>query len=524
MNEDRLLKRRLGFWSLTAASLGGVIGSGWLFGAMYAAKAAGPESIITWIVGGIAMLLVGLVFAELGMAKPEAGGLVRYPKLTNGSMVGSLIGFAIWLGFVANPPTEASGVVQYASRFWPGLYNGNTLTGRGIAVAIVLMLIFVLVNYFGVNVFAKVNNVVTGIKFVVPVITIVTLLVAGFHPSNFSGHGGFAPYGWGSGLSAIATAGIVFAYTGFRNSIDLSAEAVNPRRNVPMAIVATIVIAIVLYILLEIAFMGAVPTKDLIHGWQGVSFNSPFADLAFSLNLTWLYWILMVDAMVSPSGSSFSYTAGNARNVYGLAKNRFFPRYFAKIHPKFGVPTRALILNFIVGLLYLVPLKSWHSIIALTSALAVYTFSAGAVSVMVFRKVGISDKYRIRGMNVIAPLAFVVGSLIIYWDKWSELQFTIWVLVLGLILYLITYVFNKEKGPEIRGGIWMVIYLFVVLLLAGLGNFGGAELIPEPYMSIIVAIASLILYFIGVQSGVWYMRKVGNVEEIRRENEEMDEG
>lgn len=468
------------------------------------------------------MMLVGIVFAELGMVKPESGGLVRYPKYSNGSLVASIIGLALWLGYVANPPTEASGVVQYLSQFHAlsGLYNATSgnLTASGIGAAIVLMLIFVCVNYFGVQLFARVNTFITAIKFIVPTVTVVALLVHGFHASHFTDPklGGFAPKGWGAGLSAIATAGIVFAYTGFRNAVDLSGEAKNPRRNVPLALITTLIVAIVLYILLEIVFIGATPNSDLTHGWAGVNFNSPFVDIAMSVNLMWLYWMLMADAAISPSGSSFAYTAANSRNVYALAKNRLLPRFFAHINPKYGVPTRGLFLNFVVGLLFLIPLKSWYGIISLTGALAVYTFCAGSVSAIVFRKMGLSRGNTIKGMNVIAPLAFVVATLIIYWSGWGTLWKTGIILLICLAIYVVTYFFNKEENVELRGGLWIVVYLAVVLFLSSIGGktFGGTGWIPEPYASILVALVSLAIFYVGVGSGVWYMKKTRHFEQL----------
>lgn len=523
LNEDRFLRKHMGVWSLTAASLGGVIGSGWLFGSMYAAQAAGPASIVTWIIGGVALALVALVFCELAMVKPESGSLVRYPMYSNGSFVASMVGWGIWLGYAANPPTEASGIVQYLSKFFPGVYNGTHLTGAGILIAIALMLVFVLINYFGIHIFAKVNLLVTILKFIVPTFTLIALLASGFHASNFHEYGGFAPYGWSPALGAIATAGIVFAYTGFRAAVDLAGEAKNPARDVPKAVMIAILIAMLLYVGLEIAFVGSVPKVDLAHGWNGVNLSSPFADLAMSLNLTWLYWMIIADAMISPAGSSFVYTASNSRIVFGLAKNRFFPSYFAKVNPRFGIPTRALVLNFVIGLLYLIPLKSWHNIIEITGALAIYTYSAGAVSVIVFRRAGLtSSQQTIHGMRWIAPLAFVVGSLIVYWAGWSILRSTISLLLLGFVIYLISYVVTKQNSEQLRGGLWIVVYLVIIFVISRFGSFGGTKVIPGPWDSILVAIVSLIIFYWAVASGTTYMKEVGMVERLRQEQVELE--
>lgn len=528
--EDRHLKQRLGYWSLVATGIGSVIGSGWLFSAMYAAQTAGPAALIAWVIGGVVMLAVALVFAELGMVHPESGGLVRYPLYSNGRLAASIVGWSMWVTYVANPPTEASGVVQYASSYIPGLFDDDQLTFAGILVAIALMAVFVVVNYFGVQLFARSNNVVTAVKIFIPTLAVVLLLASGFTHNggaggtdNIGAGGGFAPYGIGAALGTIATAGMVFAYTGFRNIIELSGEVKNPRRNIPASLVTTILGAIVLYLLLQLAFLLAVPQHLLGKGWHGVNFDSPFAQLAMLLGIMWLYWILIADSMISPSGAGIVFTASNARNVFGLAKNRFFPAWFAKVHQGSGVPRRALLANFVVGILFLLPLPSWHAIVGVTGTLAAFTFSIGSVSVVAFRNSGLSERAaRIPGMRVIAPFAFVVSALVIYWVPWSELVLTIPIVVVGLILYAVTYVRQRHGWGELAGGLWLVAYLAVVYVMSAIGDFGGLHLIASPWDSVVVAVLAAGLYVWGARSGSEYMRaRPELVEELRGEQLEV---
>lgn len=117
----------------------------------------GLSAILSWVIGGVALGLVALGFIEMTRVRSISGGLVRYPQETNGSLVAAIIGWAIWLAYSANPPTEASGIIQYLSKLMPGLYDGTPLTASGILVAILIMIVFVVINYFGVNIFAKVN-------------------------------------------------------------------------------------------------------------------------------------------------------------------------------------------------------------------------------------------------------------------------------------------------------------------------------------------------------------------------------
>ncbi|GAA4780442.1 APC family permease [Actinomycetospora chlora] len=503
---DAGLRKDLGFWSLLAAGLGSVIGSGWLFSSLYAAQDAGPAAMLAWVIGGALMLCVALVFAELGMTKPESGGIVRYPLYSHGGLAAGIVGWANWMSYVGNPPTEAAGVVQYASAYLPGVYDGEQLTGLGVLIAAVLMAGFVALNWFGVRLFARANTTATAVKIVIPVVTVVLLIASGFDSTNLTDHGGLAPYGWSAALGSIATAGMVFAYTGFRNVVELSGEARDPRRTVPRALIATIVITIVLYLGLQLAFLGAVPGTALAGGWHGVNFDSPFADLAMVLGLTWLSWTLIADSMISPSGSGIVFTAANARNVFGLAKNGFFPQWLAGLNTR-GVPARALVLNFVIGLAYLLPLPSWHAIIKVTGSIAAFTFQIGAVSLVAFRNSGLTrPDTRMRGMRVIAPIAFVVSSLIIFWVSWSELRIAMVIIAIGVAVYAVSWVRGGREVGQLVGGAWLVVYLVGITAFSAIGSFDGAGLLPAPWDSVAVAAFSLAVYAWGAAAGTAYMR------------------
>lgn len=523
MRQDDLLQRRMGLWSLVAVGLGSVIGSGWLFSPMYAAQTAGAASIVAWLIGGVLMLLIALVFAELGMVKPESGAVVRYPLYSNGTLAASIIGWCMWVPYVANPATEAAAVVQYASEYLPGVFANGQLTIPGVLLASVLMAVFVVVNYFGVRLFARTNNVVTAVKVLIPATCVVLLIVSGFQDSNFTVHGGFAPYGWGAALGTIATAGMVFAYTGFRNIVEMSGEARNPRRTVPQALIITICTTIVLYIALQVAFIGAVPGQLLGHGWQGVNFDSPFAQLAILLNLTWLYWTLMADSLLSPAGAAIVNTGANARNVLGLSKNGFLPHWLTKVSARWGVPTRALLFNFVVGLVFLLPLPSWHKIIGVTGTLLAFTFAIGSVSLLAFRQVGLTKPTtRLPGMQVLSPLAFVVASFVVFWVPWDTLVKTIPIVAISLVVFVVNYLRRHETVAELTGGAWLVCYLVIMYLLAALGSYGGIGVFPEPWGSVLVAVVALAMYFWGVRSAVAYMHHRPDWIDALREEAEHD--
>jgi amino acid transporter len=516
--EDRHLRRHLGFWQLTAISVSGVIGSGWLLSSMFAAQAAGPAAIVTWVVGGAALLLIALVMVEMGATRPESGGLVRWPQATSGSLAATIVGCGIWIAYATNPPSESAAMLQYMAKYVPGLYHGTRLTAGGIGAGIVLMAIFVAVNWFGVRLFARVNGTVTAAKVVVPAISVVTLLVAVLTSghsatANYTAHG-FAPYGFSASLSAIATAGIIYAYTGFQGPLDLSGEAHNPRRDVPRAVIVGLLLSMVVYLALQAVFIAVLPHSFLAHGWAGVNLTSPFAQLALALNLTWLSWVLYADAIVSPGGSALTFTATISREAYGMAKNRIIPAAIARIDRRSGVPRRALILNFVIGVAFLLLLPSWHSIVAATSELGLFAYSITAISQQAFRRADPAGQAGwIRGTTVIAPVSFVIATLILYWATWTELRIALPLLLIAVAVYAVNMRTAARRAAsfraDIRAGAWLVVYVVAVLVLSAVGskNFGGAGLIPAPWDSVVAGVIGLAAYFRGVRDASAYLSR-----------------
>jgi amino acid transporter len=510
--EGRRLRKSLGFWQLTAIGFSGVIGSGWLLGAMYAAQYAGPEAIVSWVLGGAVLALIALVMAALGGVRPEAGGLVRWPYYTSGRFVATMAGWGIWIAWATNPPSESAAMIQYMSKYVGGLYNGTSLTGLGVLLGIGFMAVFVAVNWFGIQLFARINGALTVAKFAVPTITVIALFASGFHGSNFSGpsasgHGGFAPYGWAPGLSAIATAGIIYAYTGFQGPIDMSGEARNARRDVPRAVLVSLALSAVIYILLQVVFLGAVPGADLVHGWHGVNFSSPYAQLAVAVNLTWLSWVLYADAIASPAGSALSFTATTGRESFAMSRNGFLPPAFAVVHNGSGIPRRALVINFFLGVAFLLPFGSWQQIVAATSVLGLIAYALPSVSAVVFARGDAFPGGAPRWLAPLAPVAFVLATLIIYWAGWHELRIALPLLLIGVLVYAYQHWRADAPWRDARLGLWLVAYLALVLLMSRIGSadFQGTNTIPAPWDSVTVAVIAAVAWLAGVRAGIEHL-------------------
>jgi amino acid transporter len=499
------LRKELGFWSLTGVAFGGMIGSGWLFGAYYAAQGAGPAALFSWPLAGGALILVGMVLVQLGATRPQAGGMVRWPMQAGGPVVGAVISWGVLLAVTSALAAESSAIVQYAERYIPGVYAHGSLTAKGTLVAVVLLGALVLLNWFGVALFAKVNLLLTVVKTAVPLLTITALLLSGFHTGNIEAGGGWAPYGWPAMLSVVATAGIIYSMNGFGAAVELSGEARDPRRDLPRAVIMSITLVVVLYMLLQLVFLLAVPEGRLGDGWQGINLSSPYGQLALALDLGWLATVIYADAVISPAGAVSVFVASGARETYATARNGVLPRSVAVIHGPSGVPRRAMLGNFVISVLFLVPFRGWQDLITVVGVLSLLGYSACAVAAGTFRASdGARATWTLPGLRWIAPASFVVSTGLIHWAGWDHLRIALPMAASGVLIFAVRHRLRPGLGRELALGTWLLGYLAALYLVSWAGSFGGSGWLAAPWDSVVAAAMGLAVYYWGVRSGSAY--------------------
>ncbi|MGB9329723.1 MAG: APC family permease [Steroidobacteraceae bacterium] len=519
MNSPSPIKREVGAFALMLTGLGSIIGSGWLFGAWRAAALAGPGAIWAWILGAAIIITIALTYAELGAMFPESGGMVRYSHYSHGSLVGFIGAWANWISIVSVIPVEAEASVQYMAS-WPyqwahDLYmhmpgGHGELTPPGLLIAAGLVIVYFLLNFWSVKLFAHSNTTITIFKLFVPAATGLTLIASGFHPGNFSVgiHGASHTLDFAAVLTAVATAGIVFSYNGFQSPVNLAGEARNPARSIPFAVLGSILIATVIYVILQLAYLGAVPPELLARaGWHGIEFSSPFAQLALILNLHWLAMLLYADAFVSPSGTGITYTASTARMIYGMQRNGTLPKVLGKLNPVYGIPRPAMWLNLIVSFLFLFFFRGWGTLAAVISVATIISYMTGPVSAMALRRSAakMHRPLRLVALPVLAMLAFVFATELLYWAKWPLTGEVILLMVVALPIYLF---YQAQSGwpdfrRQLRAAWWLVLYLPVVAFIswAGSARFGGHDYLTWGWDLLVVALVGLIFFAWGVKSG-----------------------
>ncbi|MET7680610.1 APC family permease [Streptomyces sp. NPDC005423] len=518
------LRREVGFIGLIWASEGSIIGSGWLFGAQKALGVAGPAAIISWGIGSVAILILALVHAELGGMYPVSGGTARFPHYAFGGAAGASFGWFSWLQAATVAPIEVLAMITYGQHYswargWLKIKGGqDVLTASGIAVAVGLMAVITAINFLSIRLLARTNSAATWWKVGIPLLTIFVLAIVQFHGSNFTAADGFNPYGAKGILGAVSTSGIIFALLGFEQADQLAGESSNPKRDIPRAVIGSIVIGAIIYLLLQVVFLAALPAP-LVHGtWTTAAFNTltgPFAQVATLLGLGWLATVLYLDAVVSPGGTGLIYITGSSRVSYGLSRNGYVPSVFEKTTRR-GVPWPGLIAAFVMGCICFLPFPSWQSLVGLITSASVLMYAGAPLSFGVFRSrlPNAERPYRLPGGTWMSPLAFVVANFLILWSGWA----TDWKLGVAILIGYVILVANRvfKMNPitpqlDLRAAQWLPVYLVGMGLIVYASDFGPLKhpWFPLWWDMLAVAVFSLGIYY-------WAMTVALPTEQIQR--------
>ncbi|MGH3168177.1 MAG: APC family permease [Trebonia sp.] len=533
--DEPRLRRGVGVIGLTFFALGSVIGSGWLFGARNAASVAGPAAILSWPIAGIMLLVIILSFAELAPSYPVAGGMYRLAHYSYGGLGGFTMGWVSWLFSMSLIAIEVEAALEYLSGLthlgWLLNSSGNLSVPGGFLTAVALALLFALINMYSVKVFAHSNTAIVWWKIAIPVITIIALAFS-IKGSNFTAAGGFLPkattnFGGVKGIFLALPLAVVFAEIGFDSAIQMAGEARNPKRDLIRAVLWSTIIGVVVYTLLQVVFIGAMPAKYLTSGWAGMAtvfaknIHGPYVLMASIAGLTWLTYLLYIDAAASPSGTGFIYTGTQARLLYGMGKEGYLPPQTKALN-RHGVPWVGVLTGWVGSVLLFLPFPSWSSLVAAITSVAVISYCIGPAALNLFRKADPDRErgYRVPASNVIAPLGFIFGTLMVYWTGWG----TMWRVDAGIILGLLImfgYYFSRPKAArprlDAKHSMWMWVWLVGLNIFTLLGAFEGwpgsspeqldswyhpMSWLKFPYDTIWVAVFAILIYILAQVSAL----------------------
>src|SRR2546426_5130651 len=507
------LQRSVGFYGLMFVSLGSIIGSGWLLGALNAAQVAGPASILSWILAACMLALLALTYAELGATYPVAGGAARFPYYSHGPIAGFTAGWASWLQAVFIAPIEVLAAITYVNSVgWVNQHfnminkvgdNAGLLNELGLVVAIGLMVLFTTINLAGAKFLSDSNVIVVIWKTAVPILAVAVVAGLQFNQANFHAGGGFMPFGF-HGVFAALTGGVVFALQGFEQAVQLAGEARNPKRDVSRAILTAMAIGAVLYSLLQIVMIGALAPKDIADGWTQPLGTDPsgygaWYTLALAVGAGWLAKVLLVDAVISPAGTGVVYVATTARLSYALGEEGEMPTALATTNQK-GVPVVSILVAAVVGCLAFGPFKSWSALVSVITLATAIMYAFAPVSLAALHKVDGSRlrSYRVPMPALLLPAAFCSANLIIYWSGFDTTWKLACAVAVGLALFGVG-AWRKNTGAQhtIRNALWIGPWFGGQVLIGWAGCYGNGSrnLLPNWVDLGVVIIFALAIFY-----------------------------
>lgn len=436
-----------------------MVGSGWLFSAQLTAKNAGIWAFLAWILAACVVMLISLCLAKVVAMYPVRGATTRASAISHNSIFAMPFAFANWFGIVVVISSEALATTQYISgiQSFDWLMRDGVLTTNGRLFAFAILFVYLMVNFYGAKVLSRINNGVTTFKIVVPVLIVIVfvayaLMHSSDHVSMFSSD---IPnndnYGLSSALTAIVTGGLIYTFNGFQTVVAYSSEMKNPGRNVPLAIFIALILVLILYMSLQYAFMQAVPHQTLLNagGWAGLNYDSPLLNLAGILGLGYISFLLVLDSVISPSATGYTYLGASSRMLYAMSAEGQVPRYFAKMTPKFNFSRRSLLANFVLASIFLFMSDSWAGLMLIVTGLHIVGYMAAPVSMGALDK-----KTRPFGLVVFIILALLLNAVEIH----VNINMTIVILIL-----MVVYGSIEFRRVGIKDLLWLVLPFLVFL-------------------------------------------------------------
>ena len=503
-------KRTISSFSLLLTSISAILGSGWLFSAYYAAIYAGYGSILAWILGGIMVIIVAFVFAEVGAMIPITGFSVRVPHFTHGSLVSFVFAWIVWLTYQTLGPTEVQAMIQYLGVYYPSLLGPSAqLTSSGILLATILLLIITIINTFSMRWFIKINNMITAIKIIIPLIVSITLIAyyclhIHSHNSILIQHIPLSPTGFSGIFAAIASGGVIFAFNAFKSAAEMGGESQNPKRALPLAIIGSVLICMIIYLLVQIAFLLSLSPDNLSHGWNNLNLNAsfgPLAAVAYQNKLSILAPIIFIGAIVGPFAAGLIYVGSAARSLYGMSQNEHIPKLFNILTGQ-GNPIFGIIIYFFLGILMFAPFKGWSSMVTFLTSLLAITYAIMPICHYVMRKKLPHRKrpFRLPFGKCWALIAFYACTLMIYWSGWSVISKLGLVIISGLATLFLYSIFGYQGRTfqwSLKQSIWLWVYLIGITLLSYLGHYGhGKNLLPGYLICFLFFLLCSITFFL----------------------------
>ncbi|MYT74795.1 MULTISPECIES: amino acid permease [unclassified Streptomyces] len=428
------LTRSLGLWQLTAIGVGGIIGAGiFTLAGTVANGTAGPAVLISFLIAGVASAAAALSYAEFAGLIPKAGSAYTYGYAVLGELVGWFIGWDLLLEYTAIVAVVAIGISGYFSFLLgemgldlPKWMLGAPGTGSGHKVDLFAALLCLLIAYLltlGIKNAARFETVVVVLK----VLVVLLVIGVGFFHINTGNYTPFFPFGVSGAFTGAAT--VFFAVFGYDAMSTAAEESKDAQRHMPKAILYSLAISMVLYVLACLVLTGMQNYKD-------IDPESGFSTAFKAVGLSGLADVIAVGAIIGILTVMFTFMLGVTRVWFSMSRDGLLPKWFAKTHPTRHVPTRV---TWIVGfasaaIAGFLPIGEAAELTNIGILLA-FVVVCVAVIVLRYRQPELPRTFRTPGMPVVPAVGVVFSIWLITFLQWQTwVRFAVW-FAIGLIIY-----------------------------------------------------------------------------------------
>ncbi len=432
---DADLSRSLGLWQLTAIGVGGIIGAGiFALAGAVAHETAGPAVLISFLLAGVASAAAALSYAEFAGLIPKAGSAYTYGYVVLGEIVGWFIGWDLLLEYTAIVAVVAIGISGYFSFLMgqlgvdlPAWMLGAPGTGDGHVVDLFAVLLCLLIAFLlnrGIRAAARFETVVVVIK----VLVVLLVVVVGFFYVRTENYQPFFPFGVSGAITGAAT--VFFAVFGYDAMSTAAEESRDARRHLPRAIVYSLAISMVLYVLATLVLTG-------MQNYRDIDPESGFSSAFAAVGLSGLADVIAVGAIIGILTVMFTFMLGVTRVWYAMSRDGLLPSWFAHLHPVRRVPGRV---TWIAGVASAViagflPIREAAELTNIGILLA-FVVVCVAVIVLRYRRPDLPRTFRLPGMPVVPALGVIFSIwLITYLTTTTWLRFAAWFLLGGVIYF-----------------------------------------------------------------------------------------
>jgi APA family basic amino acid/polyamine antiporter len=455
------LKRSLGAWSLVALGIGAIIGAGlFVRTAAAIAERAGPSVTLAFLVAGVGCAFAGLCYAEFASMIPIAGSAYTYSYTTMGELIAWIIGWDLVLEYAVGAATVAIAWSEYFNKVleYVGLHipyqwcHSPMEVGMGVnagvhgiinipAVFILLLLSALLIR--GTQQSAFVNSIIVITK----VSIVIMVIIVGWGFMNGANHTPYIPaattyttsqgvtHAYGGLMGILGAAGVVFfAFIGFDAVSTAAQEAKNPKRDMPVGILGSLVICTILYVAFSHVLSGVATVQDF--RTAGKEASVAFAISKYMTGYAWMAKFVTVAILAGFSSVILVMLYGQSRVFFSMSEDRLVPKIFSEPHPKFKTPWKSNMLFFVFTALFaaFIPEDIVGEMTSIGTLFAFILVCAG-VWILRVRRPDLKREFKVVALPVVAILGIVVCGAMIYglgWTNW--LRLAVW-LVIGLVFY-----------------------------------------------------------------------------------------